>query len=106
LNQFDAYHLGKTGGVTLTQVFSKENRTLSSFMHTGPSLAASPSLLPKLAHNKRQFEKVKNCHRLVTDKVDHIMLYRQLSSVKCIGINKDNGELSLSRTSHGIMLFI
>ena len=38
--------------------------------------------------------KPETCHKL-----DHIMLYRQLSSVKCIGINKDNGELSLSRTS-------
>jgi hypothetical protein len=64
LKQFDAYHFGKTGGVTLTQLFSKENRTLSSFMHTGPGCAASPSLLQKLAHNKRQFVKVKNCHRL------------------------------------------
>ena len=35
----------------------------------------------------------------VTNKLDHKMLYRQLSSVKCIGINKDNGELSLPRTS-------
>ena len=64
MKQFDAYHLGKTGGVTLTQVVSKENRTLSSFMHTGAGFAASPSLLHKLAHNKRQFEKVKNCHGL------------------------------------------
>ena len=35
----------------------------------------------------------------VTDKLDHIMLYRQLSSVECNGINKDNGEFPLPRTS-------
>ena len=35
----------------------------------------------------------------VTDKLDHIMLYRQLSSVECNGIKKDNGELPLPRTS-------
>jgi hypothetical protein len=71
--------------------------SLSIIHHLESGLAASQSLLQKHALNERRFEVEKPEYpekttdlSQVTDKRDPIKLYRQLSNVKYIGINKDN----------------